>query len=43
MPVIFAAPILSAPLLLQNVSLFWFGPLRDTSFLRPDLPRLGAG
>ena len=35
MPVIFAASILSAPILLQNVSLFGSGPLRDTSFLGP--------
>ena len=33
MPVIFAASILSAPLLLQNVSLFGSGPLRDTKYL----------
>src|SRR6202522_1440999 len=32
MPVIFAASILSAPMLLENVSLFGSGPLRDTSF-----------
>ena len=35
MPVIFAASILSAPLLLANVSLFGSGPLRDTHFLGP--------
>ena len=35
MPVIFAASILSAPLLLQNVSLFGSGPLRDNKFLGP--------
>jgi preprotein translocase subunit SecY len=35
MPVIFAASILSAPLLLQNVSLFGSGPLRDTKFFGP--------
>lgn len=35
MPVIFAASILSAPLLLQNVSLFGSGPLRDTKFAGP--------
>ncbi len=35
MPVIFAASILSAPLLLANVSLFGSGPLRDTSYLGP--------
>lgn len=35
MPVIFAASILSAPLLLQNVSLFGSGPLRDTAFFGP--------
>jgi preprotein translocase subunit SecY len=33
MPVIFAASILSAPMLLQNVSLFGSGPLRDTRYL----------
>src|ERR1700729_2042809 len=32
MPVIFAASILSAPMLLQNVSLFGSGPLRDTKY-----------
>ncbi len=35
MPVIFAASILSAPLLLQNISLFGSGPLRDTAFAGP--------
>jgi preprotein translocase subunit SecY len=35
MPVIFAASILSAPLLLQNVSLFGSGPLRDNKWLGP--------
>ena len=35
MPVIFAASILSAPMLLQNVSLFGSGPLRDTRYLGP--------
>ena len=35
MPVIFAASILSAPLLLANISLFGSGPLRDTSYLGP--------
>jgi preprotein translocase subunit SecY len=35
MPVIFAASILSAPMLLENISLFGSGPLRDTSFLGP--------
>ena len=35
MPVIFAASILSAPLLLANVSLFGSGPLRDTQYLGP--------
>ena len=35
MPVIFAASILSAPLLLQNVSLFGSGPLRDNHYLGP--------
>ena len=33
MPVIFAASILSAPMLLQNVSMFGSGPLRDTRIL----------
>jgi preprotein translocase subunit SecY len=35
MPVIFAASILSAPILLQNVSLFGSGPLRDTRYFGP--------
>src|SRR6201996_451935 len=35
MPVIFAASILSAPMLLQNVSFFGSGPLRDTKYLGP--------
>jgi preprotein translocase subunit SecY len=35
MPVIFASSILSAPILLANVSLFGSGPLRDTKFLGP--------
>jgi preprotein translocase subunit SecY len=35
MPVIFAASILSAPMLLQNVSLFGSGPLRDTKYFGP--------
>jgi preprotein translocase subunit SecY len=35
MPVIFAASILSAPLLLANVSLFGSGPLRDSRYLGP--------
>jgi preprotein translocase subunit SecY len=35
MPVIFAASILSAPLLLQNVSFFGSGPLRDNKWLGP--------
>ena len=35
MPVIFAASILSAPLLLANVSLFGSGPLRDNKYLGP--------
>jgi len=35
MPVIFAASILSAPLLLANVSLFNSGPLRETKYLGP--------
>ncbi|MDE1162850.1 MAG: preprotein translocase subunit SecY [Acidobacteriaceae bacterium] len=33
MPVIFAASILSAPLLMQNISLFGSGPLRDTKVM----------
>jgi preprotein translocase subunit SecY len=43
MPVIFAASILSAPLLLANVSLFGSGPLRDTKYLGPVFRALGAG
>ena len=35
MPVIFAASILSAPLLLQNISLFGSGPLRDNKWMGP--------
>jgi preprotein translocase subunit SecY len=35
MPVIFAASILSAPMLLQNLSLFGSGPLRDNTYLGP--------
>jgi preprotein translocase subunit SecY len=35
MPVIFASSILSAPLLLQGVSLFGSGPLRDNKYLAP--------
>jgi len=35
MPVIFASSILSAPMLLQNVSLFGSGPLRDSKYLGP--------
>jgi preprotein translocase subunit SecY len=41
MPVIFAASILSAPMLLQNVSLFGSGPLRDTRYLGPLFRWLG--
>ncbi len=41
MPVIFAASILSAPMLLQNVSLFGSGPLRDTKYLGPVFRALG--
>jgi preprotein translocase subunit SecY len=41
MPVIFAASILSAPMLLQNVSLFGSGPLRDTKFFGPIFAALG--
>ena len=41
MPVIFAASILSAPLLLANVSLFGSGPLRDTAYLGPVFRALG--
>ena len=33
MPVIFAASILSAPMLLQGISLFGSGPLRDNKYL----------
>jgi preprotein translocase subunit SecY len=35
MPVIFAASILSVPMLLANVSLFGSGPLRDSKYLGP--------
>jgi preprotein translocase subunit SecY len=35
MPVIFASSILSAPILLQNVSLFGSGPLKDSRYLGP--------
>jgi preprotein translocase subunit SecY len=35
MPVIFASSILSAPLLLQGVSFFGSGPLRDNRYLGP--------
>jgi preprotein translocase subunit SecY len=35
MPVIFAASILSAPLLLQNFSMFGSGPLNETKYLGP--------
>jgi len=35
MPVIFASSILSFPMLLQNVSFFGSGPLRDTTYLGP--------
>jgi preprotein translocase subunit SecY len=41
MPVIFAASILSAPMLLQNVSLFGSGPLRDTRYMGPLFRWLG--
>jgi preprotein translocase subunit SecY len=43
MPVIFAASILSAPMLLANVSLFNSGPLKDTSFFGPIFRALGMG
>jgi preprotein translocase subunit SecY len=43
MPVIFASSILSAPLLLQNVSLFGSGPLRDTTFFGPIFRNLAPG
>src|ERR1700760_199282 len=35
MPVIFAASILSAPMMLKSVSLFGSGPLRDPKYLGP--------
>jgi preprotein translocase subunit SecY len=35
MPVIFASSILSAPILLANVSLFGSGPLRDNKYVGP--------
>src|SRR5215472_8968540 len=41
MPVIFAASILSAPMLLQNVSLFGSGPLRDSRYFGPLFRWLG--
>jgi preprotein translocase subunit SecY len=41
MPVIFASSILSAPLLLANVSLFGSGPLRDTKYLGPVFNAIG--
>src|SRR5581483_8253850 len=41
MPVIFAASILSAPMLLQNVSLWGSGPLRDTKYFGPLFRWLG--
>jgi preprotein translocase subunit SecY len=41
MPVIFAASILSAPMLLQNVQMFGSGPLRDTRYLGPLFRYLG--
>jgi preprotein translocase subunit SecY len=41
MPVIFAASILSAPLLLANVSLFNSGPLQNTKYLGPIFRALG--
>jgi preprotein translocase subunit SecY len=41
MPVIFAASILSAPLLLQNVSVFGSGPLKDNHILGPVFRALG--
>jgi preprotein translocase subunit SecY len=43
MPVIFAASILSAPLLLSNVSLFGSGPLKDTKYVGPIFAALGGG
>ncbi|HEX5284457.1 MAG TPA: preprotein translocase subunit SecY [Bryocella sp.] len=41
MPVIFAASILSAPMLLQNMSMFGSGPLRDNRYLGPLFTWLG--
>ena len=43
MPVIFAASILSAPLLIQGASFFGSGPLRDTRFLGPLFQALAPG
>lgn len=41
MPVIFAASIMSAPLLLGNLSLFGSGPLQDSRYLGPVFRALG--
>jgi preprotein translocase subunit SecY len=41
MPVIFASSILSAPLLLQGISVFGSGPLRDNKYLGPVFMALG--
>ncbi len=43
MPVIFAASILSAPMLLANVSLFGSGPLRDAKYIGPVFAALAPG
>ncbi|MDE3105645.1 MAG: preprotein translocase subunit SecY [Acidobacteriota bacterium] len=43
MPVIFASSILSAPLLVQGMSFFGSGPLRDTRFFGPILQNLAPG
>jgi preprotein translocase subunit SecY len=43
MPVIFASSILSAPLLLSNLSLFGSGPLKDTRFFGPVLQAISPG
>ncbi len=43
MPVIFAASILSAPLLFQGASFFGSGPLRDTRFFGPIFRNISAG
>jgi preprotein translocase subunit SecY len=43
MPVIFASSILSAPLLIQNMSFFGSAQLKDTAFLGPILRSIAPG